>query len=410
VPEGKRKPEAVPARLILVLGGISAFGPLCIDAYLPALPALGRDLSASASEVQITLTACLLGLAGGQLVAGPLSDVLGRRRPLIVGLVAFTVASIACALAPSVWLLVAMRLVQGIAGAAGIVIARAVARDWFEGTALARFFGLLMIVTGLAPILAPILGAQLLHFTSWRGVFVGLAGIGGLLLVGAAVWLPESLPAGERRSAGLRPTFRVFRELLADRPFLGYALSCGFPFAAMFAYIAGSPFVLQDIYGISPQEYSLVFGMNALGLVVAGQLGAALVHRVGPRRLLAHGLVGGAAGSAGLIASVAGHAGLPGVLPALFVVVAYTGLINPNASALALADHASAAGSASALLGVAQFVIGAAAAPIVGAAGTHTAVPMTVVIAVLSFAALLPFGLLTRQRRSPDTGAVRIAP
>ncbi len=402
------KPVSVPARLVLVLGGLSAFGPLCIDAYLPALPALGRDLDASASEVQITLTACLLGLAGGQLLAGPLSDVLGRKRPLLVGLVAFTAASVACAVAPTVWLLSAMRLVQGIAGAAGIVIARAIARDWFEGKALVRFFALLMVVTGAAPILAPVIGAQLLHFTSWRGVFVGLAGVGALLLVGSAAWLPETLPPAERRSAGLGATFRVFGDLLSDRQFVGYALSCGFPFAAMFAYIAGSPFVLQEIYGISAQEYSLVFGVNALGLVVASQLGGWLVRHVSERSLLTAGLGGIAAGSAALVASVEGGAGLPGVLPSLFVVVSFVGLVLPNATALALAEHASAAGSASALLGVAQFVIGAATAPLVGAAGSGTATPMAVEIAVLAFVALVPFAVLTRSRRPAQ--AVRIAP
>ncbi len=396
---GTRQRNPVPARLILVLGGLSAFGPLCIDAYLPALPALGRDLDASASEVQLTLTACLLGLAAGQLLAGPLSDVLGRRRPLLVGLVVFTVTSVLCALAPSVWVLIAMRLLQGIAGAAGIVIARAVARDWFEGTALVRFFAILMIVTGIAPILAPILGAQLLHFTSWRGIFVGLAAIGGLLFVGAGIWLPESLPRENRRSAGLGPTFRVFRELLADRVFVGYALSCGFPFAAMFAYIAGSPFVLQEIYGVSPEAFSLVFGLNALGLIVASQLGAVLVKRVSARSVVACGLVVGAAGGIGLVASIVGDAGLPGVLTALFVVVSSIGLVLPSATALALTDHASAAGSASALLGVAQFVIGAVTAPIVGVAGTQTAIPMAVAIAVLSMAALVPFALLTRGPR-----------
>jgi MFS transporter, DHA1 family, multidrug resistance protein len=396
-PDSPRR-DKVPLRLIVLLGGLSAFGPLCIDAYLPALPSLGRDLDASASQTQITLTACLLGLAAGQLLAGPLSDVRGRKRPLLAGLVVFTLASLLCAAAPSVWMLIAMRFVQGSAGAVGIVIARAVARDLYSGTALARFFGLILIVTGVAPILAPILGAQLLHVTSWRGVYVGLAAIGGLLLVGTEIWLRETLPEEKRHSGGPRATFSVFRRLLADRVFVGYALSCGLTFAAMFAYIAGSPFVLQDIYGVSPQEFSLIFGLNALGLVAAGQLGAHLVVSVRPQRILFFGLALCALAGAGLLTSIVLDAGLAAVLVTLFVLLTSIGLVLPNAFALALSDHARTAGSASALLGVSQFALGALTAPLVGVAGTDTALPMGIAIAVLSALALAPFLFLTRGR------------
>jgi DHA1 family bicyclomycin/chloramphenicol resistance-like MFS transporter len=371
-----------------------------MDAYLPALPALGRDLDASPSAVQLTLTSCMLGLAAGQLLVGPLSDVLGRRRPLLVGLTVFTLASLACALAPSVWLLIALRLVQGLAGAAGIVIARAVARDWFAGAELARFFGLMLVVSGTAPIVAPIVGAGLQHLTSWRGVFVGLCVIGGLLLAAAAAWLPESLPVERRHPAELDRTLSVVGHLLRDRVFLGYTLACGLAFAAMVAYIAGSPFVIQDIYGVSPVVFSLVFAANAIGIIVVSRLGARFVRTLGARRLLAYGLVSSAAGGLGVLAAVVLDAGLGALLPCLFVVVASLGLVMPNATALALADHADRAGSASGLLGVVQFVLGAAVAPVVGVAGTGTAVPMGVAVASLGVGALLPFVFLTRTRRA----------
>lgn len=374
-------------RLLLILGALSAFAPLSIDMYLPALPALGRGFGVSAAQVQLTLSACLLGLALGQLVAGPLSDALGRRRPLLVGVAAYTVASLLCVLAHSVGALVAVRFVQGLAGAAGIVIARAVVRDRYAGVAAARYFSLLMLVNGLAPILAPIIGGQLLRVTSWRGVFVVLAAIGALLLLATASGLDETLAPADRHTGGLPATLATFRRLLADRFFVGYALSSGLSFAAMFAYIAGSPFVLQDIYGLSPQLFSLVFGVNALGIMAASQINGRLVDRAPLPRLLAVGLAMTALGGIAVLAAVLGHVGLIGVTPALCVVVSSQGIVLPNATSLALSGHPRTAGSASALLGVLQYVIGAAAAPLVGVGGTATALPMAAVIAALGSAA-----------------------
>jgi DHA1 family bicyclomycin/chloramphenicol resistance-like MFS transporter len=381
-------------RLVLILGAISAFGPVSMDTYLPGLPELSRDLGVSASAAQLALTACLVGLAGGQLIAGPLSDAFGRRRPLLIGLAAFTAASLLCAAAPDVWSLTAARLIQGAAGAAGIVIARAVARDVYSGTPLARFFSLLLIVNGLAPILAPVVGAQLLHVTDWRGVFVVLAGFGAILFVAVAVGLHETLAPERRQGGGMRSTLATFRRLLAERRFRGYVLSCGLVFAAMFAYIAGSPFVLQDIYDVSEQAFSAVFGVNAAGILALGALGARLVERVGPTRLFVAGLGQQAVGAAGLLVAVLADAGLAAVLVALFLVVSSIGLVLPNASALALADHPRTAGSASALLGLCQFLFGAIAAPLVGVGGTDTAVPMAVVIVACALAAAVSYRLL----------------
>jgi DHA1 family bicyclomycin/chloramphenicol resistance-like MFS transporter len=384
---------------ILVLGSLTAFGPLSIDMYLPGLPAMARSLHASASEAQLTLTACLVGLAVGQLLAGPLSDRLGRRRPAIVGVAAYSLVSLFCALSPSVHVLTGLRLFQGLAGAAGIVIARAAVRDLYSGVEAARFFSILMLVNGLAPILAPVIGGQLLKVTSWRGVFVTLAAIGVVLLIGAITGLPETLPPERRRGDGLRATVATMRALARDIVFVGYALTCGLSFAAMFAYIAGSPFVLEDIYGVSPQVFSAIFAVNACGIVAASQINHRLLARLTPRALLRVALLAAAAGGIALLTVVlVGGLGVWAVLVPLFVVVSSVGVVMPNSTALALTDHPETAGSASALLGMLQFVVGAAVAPLVGVAGKETAVPMALTIAVLAVGALAAMGALTRRR------------
>jgi DHA1 family bicyclomycin/chloramphenicol resistance-like MFS transporter len=387
---GKEQQAAASrTRLVLILGSLSAFGPLSLDMYLPGLPALARDLQTGAAETQLTITGCLVGLAIGQLVVGSVSDSRGRRLPLLLGLGGYAATSFLCAVTSSIHLLIVLRVLQGLAGGAGIVIARAVVRDLYSGVAAARFYALLMLVNGLAPILAPIFGSQLLRVGSWRGVFLVLGVIGAVLLGVAAIGLPETLPAERRTSGGLGNTLRTFRLLLADRLFLGCALTSGCAIGAMFAYIAGSPFVLEDIYGVSPQAFSLVFGSNALGLVAASQLSARLVGRVQPVTLMTAGVATGLAGGLTLLVVVLiGGLGLVPVLAALFLVVASVGLVMPNATALALASHARVAGSGSALLGLAQFMVGGAVAPLVGIGGSRTALPMALIIATLGTAAL----------------------
>ena len=378
------------ARVVLILGALSAFGPLSIDMYLPGLPSLGATLDAPAWAVQLTLTACLAGLALGQVVAGPLSDRFGRRTPLLVGVAAYAAASLLCALAPTILALVVLRFVQGIAGAAGIVIARAIVRDMHSGVAAARFFSLLMLVNGLAPILAPVIGGQVLRVTTWRGVFVLLAGIGVVLVAAAAAGLRETLAPEDRHPGGVAETIRTFGRLLGDRVFLGHALACGLAFGAMFAYISGSPFVLQDIYGASPQVFSVLFAANALGIVGASQANRALLRRFEPRAILRAGARRPGERRRRAARGRRSPARACGAsMPLLFVVVASLGLVLPNATALALAGHPRVAGSASGLLGVLQFIVGAAAAPLVGVAGTGTAVPMATVIAVLAVGAVL---------------------
>ncbi|SRR5713226_6585651 len=388
------------ARLFVLLGGLTAFGPLSIDMYLPALPVIGRDLAASESVIQLTLTACLIGLAIGQVVAGPVSDALGRRRPLLIGVAGYVVASLLCALAPTAAILVALRLLQGLTGAAGIVIARAIVRDLYSGSAAARYFSRLILVMGLAPILAPVVGAQLLRFTSWHGIFLVLALITALLWLGAARALPETLPVERRRSGSLGDTLQTFRRLAADTQFIGYAVAGGLAFGAMFAYIAGSPFVLQGIYGVSPQTFSLIFGLNALGFVITSQINGSLVSRIPPATLLTVGItVTGVAGLALLAVILIGGLGLAAVLLPIFVLVSSIGFVVPNAVALALSRHPEAAGTGSALLGVIQSGIGAAGAPLVGVAGIATALPMAVVIAISGVGAVLALLLASAQRR-----------
>jgi DHA1 family bicyclomycin/chloramphenicol resistance-like MFS transporter len=391
-----------------VLGALTAAAPLSLDTYLPALPTLTADLATTPSVTQLSLTSCLLGLALGQLVAGPLSDVLGRRRPMLLGATGFAVASALCAVAPSVEVLVALRLAQGLLGAVGIVVARAVVRDTSDATTAARSFATLMLVSGVAPIAAPVLGGQLLRVTSWRGVFVALAVYGTLAGLAVLLFVRESLPATRRRAGSAAATLASFRVLLGDRRVVACVLAAGLLFAAMFAYISGSTFVLQDLYGLSPQGFSGVFGANSVAIVASVQVAGRLAGsgRVRPERLLAIGLVTAMTGTGVLLASALLDVGLAGILSGLVVTVIGVGLVLPSATTLTLADHPEHAGSASALLGTAQFLIGAGVAPLVGLAGSRSAVPMASAMAASVVLGAVVFTVLWRTAARPGrTGA-----
>lgn len=386
--------DQVPAhrrRNVVVLGLLSTFGPLSLDLYLPSLPRLADDLSASASAAQLSITACLLGLAVGQLVAGPLSDRYGRRRPLVIGLVLYVLASAACGYAPSITVLVALRLLQGLAGAAGLVIARAVARDLYSGRLLVVFFSRLTLISGLAPVLAPVLGGQLGRSMSWRGIFLVLAGFGVVLLLAGLFGLAETLPPERRAAGGVRTTLHGFRVLLGDRFFVGTTLSSGLAGASMFAYIAGGTFVLQRIYGLSAQGFSFVFGANALGIMALSQVAGRLARRWSAPRVLALGLALNLLGALALTATVLLHLPLPFLVGSLLVMVSAMGLVFPTSTALAMADYPERAGTASSLLGLTQFIAGAVVAPLVGIAGTGTAVPLGVVALAVSTGANVVF-------------------
>ncbi|MFC5834983.1 multidrug effflux MFS transporter [Nonomuraea insulae] len=385
--------------LLVILGALSAIGPLSIDMYLPALPAITSEMLSAPAQVQLTLTACLIGVSVGQIIAGPVSDVRGRRLPLMVGVAGFMVASLLCAFAPSVPMLIAFRLLQGMLGGAALVIVRAVVRDLYDGAAIARIFATLMLVSGLAPILAPIAGAQLLAFTSWRGVFVALSVAGLVLLLAMLAGVRETLPPSAREGGGLKHTVSTFWYLLRDRRFMGYALTGGLAFAAMFGYISGSPFVLQEVYGATPQQYSLIFGLNALALTGMAQLGGRLSGRVPPVLLVRIGLAIGLVGAVLLLTAALAGLGLAGIVAGLFVIMLGQGLTMPGAGALALGSQpAQIAGSASALTGVLQFALGAAAAPLVGLAGSGTAVPMACVMLGLFACSALAFTILGRAK------------
>lgn len=391
--------------MIVVLGLLSTFGPISLDLYLPALPQLAVELGASPSAAQLSITTCLLGLAVGQLVAGPLSDRYGRRRPLVFGLALYLLASAACALAPTITALLVLRLVQGLAGAAGIVIARAVARDLYAGRELVIFFSRLILISGLAPVIAPVLGGQLNRVMTWRGIFGVLAGLGLLLLLAGLFGLRETLPPARRTRGGLKVTLAGFRSLLADRFFVGAALASGLAGASMFAYIAGATFVLQEIYGLSPQGFSYAFGINSVGILLCGQIGGSLARRWPASRVFGLGLALNLLGAAALAATVLLGLGLPFILGSLFVLVSAIGLVLPTASALALADYPHQAGTAASLLGLGQYVCGALVAPLVGIAGEATAVPLGLVAFSASAAASLVYLLLVL----PGVRARRVA-
>ncbi|MEU5716681.1 multidrug effflux MFS transporter [Streptomyces sp. NPDC020403] len=393
----------------LVLGGLTALPPLSMDMYLPALPAVTDSLHAPAATVQLTLTACLTGMALGQLVVGPMSDRWGRRRPLLLGMAVYVLATVICAFAPSAELLIGFRLLQGLAGAAGIVISRAVVRDLYDGMEMARFFSTLMLISGVAPVIAPVIGGQVLRFTDWRGIFVVLTGVGLLLTFVVWKWLHETLPEAERHTGGIGEALRTMRGLLADRVFTGYMVAGSLAFAALFAYVSASPFVMQEIYGASPQTFSLLFGINSIGLITVGQInGKVLVGRISLDKALGFGLAVISLAAIALLLMTAGVFGDVGLLPVaagLFVLMSAMGLAMPNTNTQALMRTKHAAGSASALLGTSSFLIGAVASPLVGIAGEETAVPMAVVQVVCALSAVACFLLLCRPwQRAPQDG------
>ncbi|MER7806293.1 multidrug effflux MFS transporter [Streptomyces sp900116325] len=393
----------------LVLGGLTALPPLSMDMYLPALPAVTDALHAPAATVQLTLTACLGGMALGQVVVGPMSDRWGRRRPLLLGMVVYVLATALCVFAPTTELLIGFRLLQGLAGAAGIVIARAVVRDMYDGVEMARFFSTLMLISGVAPVIAPLIGGQVLRFTDWRGIFAVLTVVGVLLTLVVWKWLHETLPPEERHTGGVGDALRTMRGLLGDRTFTGYMVAGSLAFAALFAYVSASPFVVQEIYGASPQTFSLLFGINSIGLIIVGQInGKILVGRISLDKALGFGLGVIVLAATALLLMTSGTFGDVGLVPVaagLFVLMSAMGLAMPNTNALALMRTKHAAGSASALLGTSSFLIGAIASPLVGIAGDATAVPMAVVQLVCAVGAMACFLGLCRPWQRGDARA-----
>ncbi len=387
-------------KLVLVLGALSAIGPLTIDTYLPALPQLTAEFNAAPSQAQLTITGLLLGLGLGQLVIGPLSDAVGRRKPLLIGLAAHGLMSVLCALAPSITILIVTRTLQGLAGAAVAVVAMAMVRDLFSGIRAAQLLSRLILVLGVAPILAPSLGSALLEFTDWPGIFVALAIAAVALFALAFFALPETLPVERRQPATLRGSLRSYSRLFSDRLFVVMVLVAGLMFATLFAYIAGAPFILQDIYGLSPSQFGLAFSANAVGLILMTQLNPIFVKRWGPVTMLAVAVVAAFLASLALLGlALVGFGGLLGLMIPLWFIVSAAGLAFPNAPAIALNRHGDSAGTAAALLGASQFLVGGLIAPLVGLFANGTAVPMAAVVVGTTGLAAVLF-LLSRRNLS----------
>jgi DHA1 family bicyclomycin/chloramphenicol resistance-like MFS transporter len=388
---------------LAVIGGLSSFGPLSLDLYLPALPRVARALHATDGVTQLSISACLVGLAIGQLAFGPVSDRFGRRRPLLVGVALWTITAAACALAPDVEILVLLRLLQGLGGAAGLVIARAVIRDRYDGRALTRAYGVQALMSNIAPAIAPVAGGALLHVMSWRGLFLVLTGVGCVLLSGTWLGLPESLAVDQRRPGGARQMIGSVSALRGDRSFVGAAGVYALSSAVLFTYISLSSFVLQQRFGLSAGTFSLVFAGNSIGIILTGSLTIALLRRRGARAVLAGGLALMVVGVAALCVAVSAGWGTGIVLVALLAAIAALGIILPTATALALRGHAEQAGAASALLGGSQYLAGALAGPLVSLSGA-TGTAMAVGMAIFTVAALISYWRIGGPRGGAGAG------
>jgi len=401
--------EKTPSRvkMITVLGALVALGPLTIDMYLPALPKIADDLSVSSSVAQLTLTGTLAGLALGQLIVGPLSDSLGRRRPMMAGIVLHMLASVLCLFAPNIAVLGVARGLQGMGAAAAMVVAIAVVGDLYTESVAATVMSRLMLVLGVAPVIAPSLGAAVLLTASWHWVFAALVVLAGGLLLLAALALPETLPASHRRPLNVRSIGATYVELLRDARFVILVLVAALGMSGLFAYIAGASFVLQGHYGLDQQAFALVFGAGAVALIGATQFNVVLLRRFAPQTIVLWALAAAVAAGVVFVGVSSGRlGGLPGFVVPVWFILAAMGLVIPNAPAVALSRHPDAAGTAAALLGAAQFGLGAAVAPLVGVLGNNEIALALVMTAgmVIALLALLAVGVPAAETKDDVTG------
>ena len=392
-------------RITLVLGALEAFGPLSMDLYLPQLPQLARTLGTSDALAQATMSVCMIGLGIGQLIAGPLSDRFGRKRPLVAGVVLFAVLSAVCAIAPTIEVLLVARFLQGLAGSAGVVISMAVARDLFHGVELSRMLSLLALVSSLTPIIAPVIGGQLARFTDWRGIFFVLAGVGAALVLVAQLGLRETLHEGRHTGNALGTTASNIAAVTRDPLFVAIMIAGCLGGTAFFAYLSMSGFVLQGEFGLTPQLFSLAFAANALAHLGGAQLSRVFVRRFGTIRMYLTGQIAGAVAAVVLLAAALLGAPAMVFIALLALYLGASGLGGPNGTTIALGGHGSRAGTASALLGMAMFTAGAVIAPVVSAlAGTSTLTLAATVTAGAVLAALI--GLLAVRRFAPAAAPV----
>jgi DHA1 family bicyclomycin/chloramphenicol resistance-like MFS transporter len=405
VAEGKKRPSQT--RMIVVLGLLVALGPLTIDMYLPSLPRIAEDYAVSSSVVQLTLTGTLAGLAIGQLVIGPLSDSLGRRRPLMAGIVLHMLASLLCLFAPNIVVLGIARSLQGVGAAAAMVVAIAIVGDLFADSTAATVMSRLMLVLGVAPVIAPSLGAAVLLRFSWHWVFAVLVVLAALLLLLAALALPETLQVSHRRPLRVRGILATYGELLRDRRFVILVLVAALGMSGLFAYIAAASFVLQGRHGLGQQAFALVFGAGAVALIGATQFNVVLLRRFTPQAITVWALAASAVSGVVFVGlAAAGVGGIYAFVVPVWAILAAMGFVIPNAPAVALSRHPDAAGTAAALLGAGQFGLGAAVAPLVGVLGNDELALAAVMTAgsVIALLALLAIGVSGRDG-DPATAA-----
>ncbi|MGK5638244.1 multidrug effflux MFS transporter [Streptomyces sp. URMC 126] len=401
---GRAAAPSAPSRrtggLLAVLGALTAVAPLATDMYVPGFPAMGTALHTGSSTIQLTMTAFLVGLVIGQLLLGPLSDGIGRRRLLLGGSAGFVLFSLACAAAPNVYVLIGARFLEGVAGAAGMVLARAVITDRFAGPDVPRYFAVLSQILGVAPVAAPVLGGAILAVSTWRTVFGVLSLVGVLLLLGVLTKVPESLPPERRRTDGITGTFRAMGRLLGNRPFMGYVAVLGTASAALFAYISGSSFVFERVHGVSTGTYSLIFAVNAVGMLLAGTAFARLSRRFRLNTLLSLSVATAATGALAQVLLVAtlGET-FAGTWITLFIVTSGIGMLFPASMSLGQNIGRSAPGAASALLGGLQFLCGAIASPLVGLFGEDSSLPMATIMLTALTLAVVALLLLVRPRQ-----------
>jgi DHA1 family bicyclomycin/chloramphenicol resistance-like MFS transporter len=390
---------------IFALGALVALGPFTVDLYLPSFPAVAHDFHASDAAVQLTLTATSIGFAVGQLLVGPLSDKVGRRTPLLIATAVHVIASVGVAFAPNIEWLTALRLLQGIGAAGGGVVATATVRDLFGGLPLVRMLSRLALVTGLAPILAPVIGSQLLRITDWRGIFVVLAGYGVVVLVVAALLIVETLPKGARGLGAHRTARARYRSLFSDRVFVGVAIIGGMVFSALFAYLSSSSFLLQDVFHLNAQQFGLIFGINSVGVVFGSQAASRIVRRVAPQWVLVVALPVMLVGAIVIGALALAGGGLFSVLIPLWFILTGCGFCFPIVQVLALAHHGEEAGTAASLLGAVNFGVAGLISPIVGVLGISSGLPMAEVMVVTLIVAILSLWILVRPRSVPSIEA-----